>query len=98
MQLKSKIKIMHGWRTEWCSHMPFIDGEAQMDDATWTYRSFPTLKAAQAHAEDILRKHKGGAFGYVSIDEFRFEECDFAPWLCEMELLGESIIVDEVPA
>lgn len=98
MQLKSKIKLMHGWRTEWCSHMPVIDGDAQIDDATWTYRQFPTLEAARKHAEEIMRKHKGGAFGYVGIDEFEWRPMENYPHVCEFELIGETVVVDEVPA
>lgn len=93
MQLKSKIKIMHGWRTEWCSHLPVIDGDAQIDEAKWEYRSFRTLKEAQAHAAEIIAKHGGGVFGAVQIDEFKWEPCDFAPWLCDFGLVGETIEV-----
>lgn len=98
MQLTSKIKIKHGWRTEWCSYMPVVDGDAQIDDATWEYRSYPTLKQAEAYAQKVLREHKGGAYGYVGIDEFEWRPLKREPWVSEFELIGETIVVDEVPA
>jgi hypothetical protein len=92
MQLKSKIKMFHGWRAEWCDHCPIIDGDAEFDSAHYVRRSFATLKEAQAYAEEVM-KTKQTFFGCVQIDEFNWVECDFAPWLCELEYVGETVEV-----
>jgi len=40
-----------------------------------------------------MRTKTGGFFGCVQIDEFRWEPCDFAPWLCEYETVGDTVEV-----
>ena len=92
MMLKSKIKMMHGWAAVWCDSCPVDECGADIDRAHYVRRQFRTRKEAEAYAAEVMAT-KQPFFGCVHIDEFRWETCDFAPWLAEIEHVGETVEV-----
>lgn len=61
--------LMKGWEVEWCSDVPVIDGDAQLDDAKMHFKDFPLDKKAEAVAF-AKEKVKDDWFGSVRITEF----------------------------
>lgn len=93
MQLKSKIKMTHGWVAEWCDSCPIDEcGDAELDRAHYVRKQFRTREEAERYAADVMAKRLD-FFGCVLIHEFQWVECDFAPWLVEMEHIGEAVEV-----
>lgn len=94
MTHKSKIRLFSGWRTQWCVELPVDDeGCAQFDKATYERRLWPTMEAATAYAQSIVDgPQKGGEFGCVTIDEFRYVPDDQFPNLYDFELVGADTV------
>ncbi len=90
MTHKSKIKLFSGWRTQWCFDLP-DDGHGGVDhdSAKYERKLWPTLAAAEAYAKSIVEgPRKGGEWGCVTIDEFRYVPDEHFPSLYDFELVG----------
>lgn len=65
-------RLMKGWEVEWCSHVPVIDGDAQLDDAVMHFKDFPIEQKDKA-VEFAKKKLEIDWFGSVRITEFYME-------------------------
>src|SRR4051812_5274648 len=94
MTHKSKIKFFSGYRTKWCVDLPDDGfGGADFDSAKYESKLWPTLAAAEAYAKSIAEgPQKGGAFGCVTIDEFRYVPDDHFTSLYDFELVGSDTL------
>jgi len=63
---------MKGYEVEWCSDVPVIDGDAQLDDARMHFKDFPLNQKDKAVAF-AKEKLKVDWFGSVRITEFFME-------------------------
>ena len=62
-------RLMKGWEVEWCSEVPLVDGENDLDAADMRYRDFPLDKKEEAMAF-AKEKLEIDYFGSVRINEF----------------------------